>query len=102
MADLVLVSVIIGFTALCTAYISWLVAWPPFTADLPAASGSLAELRCDVWLTRRNTFGPLHLTPREQPAIGPASFRSEGAEFTRDYVLFPSGLLAPPHLRLGG
>ena len=79
-----------------------LVAWPPFTADLPAASGSLAELRCDVWLTRRNTFGPLHLTPREQPAIGPASFRSEGAEFTRDYVLFPSGLLAPPHLRLGG
>jgi hypothetical protein len=75
-----------------------LIAFPPFTADVPPAA---RELLCDVWLTRRNTFGPLHLAPREQPFIGPMSFRSEGAEFTREYQLFPSGLLTPPRLVFG-
>ncbi len=75
-----------------------LVAWPPFTADITALAPAHRELLCDVWLTRRNTFGPLHLTPREQPAIGPMSFRSEGAEFSREYQLFPSGLLQAPRV----
>ena len=78
-----------------------LVAWPPFTADITALAAAHRELLCDVWLTRRNTFGPLHLTPREQPAIGPMSFRSEGAEFSREYQLFPAGLLQAPRMIFG-
>ena len=78
-----------------------LVAWPPFTADITAPAAAHRELLCDIWLTRRNTFGPLHLTPREQPAIGPMSFRSEGAEFSREYQLFPAGLLHAPRVLIG-
>ena len=42
MADLVLVSVIIGFTALCTAYISWcdrIISPGPAVADTSEAAG---------------------------------------------------------------
>lgn len=79
-----------------------LVAWPPFTAGITALAAAHRELLCDIWLTRRNTFGPLHLTPREQPAIGPMSFRSEGAEFSREYQLFPAGLLRAPRVLFDG
>jgi len=47
-------------------------------------------------LTRRNTFGPLHLTPIEQPAIGPTHFRSEGENWSDDYQLVAVGLAKPP------
>ena len=79
-----------------------LIAWPPWIADIPARARGSGEVWCDIWLTRRNTFGPLHLTPRSQPAIGPQSFRSEGETFTREYVLEPSGLLEAPRLLTRG
>ena len=72
-----------------------LIAWPPYRADIGAA---LPEILCEIWLTRRNTFGPLHLTPLDQPFIGPASFRAEDDTFTPSYVLQPSGLLQPPRV----
>jgi len=78
-----------------------MVAWPPYEADLPDLSCETEEVLCDIWLTRRNTFGPLHLLPREQPHIGPMSFRSKDSEFTEDYVLIPSGLLVAPRLVAG-
>ncbi len=73
---------------------SEILAFPPHTADLAPYSGN--HVVCEVVLTRRNLFGPFHLTPKEQPAIGPDSFRSQGKEWTDTYQLFPAGLLAAP------
>jgi hypothetical protein len=84
-----LVTVEPGETAIC---------WPPFVT--PIELNALNEIRCRVWLTRRNTFGPLHLTPKNQTHIGPASFRSKGRAFSETYQLFPSGLLHSPILHL--
>ncbi len=79
-----------------------IVAFPPYEAELPgSALKENSELLCDIWLTRRNTFGPLHLLPQEQPHIGPMSFRTKDAEFTEKYVLVPAGLLEPPQLIFG-
>ena len=73
------------------------IAWPPYKAVLACPPGA-RDLICEVILTRANTFGPLHLTPKEQNGIAPCSFRTEGANFSRAYQLWPSGLLQPPVL----
>ncbi|PTX97442.1 hypothetical protein DB346_20830 [Verrucomicrobia bacterium LW23] len=82
--------------------------FPPHTAGIRRPSGVGASVVVEVVLTRRNLFGPLHLVPREQTHIGPASFRSALAPFdigTADEPryslhpqLFPSGLLAAPEI----
>ena len=70
--------------------------WPPFECSLESIpdEGIIAEL-C---LTRRNTFGPLHLVPIEQSWIGPETFRSSGENWSDDYQLIPAGILAVPEL----
>jgi hypothetical protein len=72
------------------------VPWPPFECSLESIpdEGIIAEL-C---LTRRNTFGPLHLVPIEQSWIGPETFRSSGENWSDDYQLIPAGILAVPEL----
>lgn len=67
----------------------------PHQATLP---GSVNEVLCHVVLTRRNLFGPLHLVPKKQKAITPASFRSLGDAYSHRAQLYPSGLLAPPEV----
>ncbi|MEY5009909.1 MAG: hypothetical protein RLZZ253_1048 [Verrucomicrobiota bacterium] len=74
------------------------ILWPPYITKILLDTSS--EIRCRVWLTRRNTFGPLHLRPKNQTHIGPASFRSKGNQFSETYQLFPSGLLTPPILHI--
>ncbi|MBI5831624.1 MAG: hypothetical protein HZB16_04840 [Armatimonadetes bacterium] len=69
-----------------------LIAWQPYLATLPAGAG---EAELDVVLTRRNTFGPLHLVPMRQGAYGPGHWTTGGAAWSDDYQLWPAGLLAP-------
>jgi hypothetical protein len=73
-----------------------LIAWDPYEADIAdlARDGTPLDLR--VYLTRRNTFGPLHQVPLHAPAYGPGNWLTEGAAFSEAYVLLPSGLLHPP------
>lgn len=67
-----------------------MVAFPPFVQSVPQGDG---DLWLDVVLTRRNTFGPFHLAPAHQWAIGPEHFVINNTE---DYVTYPSGLLSLP------
>lgn len=76
------------------------IAWPPYETMLACPAGA-KELICDLLLTRVNTFGPLHMTPKEQNGIGPFSFRTEGENFSRTCQLWPAGLLRAPVLACG-
>jgi hypothetical protein len=67
------------------------VPWPPFVAPV-----SGREAVVDIVLTRRNTFGPLHLVPREQVAYGPGHWVTGGAAWDDCYQWIPSGLLEAP------
>ena len=60
--------------------------------------GTVGELICEMYLTRRNTFGPLHEVPRVQSVCGPNSFRTRGERFSEDYQLFPCGFTTAPIL----
>ena len=75
--------------------------WGPFEADLSRFGGTPSALDCELYLTRRNIFGPLHEVPKEQAACGPTSFRTRGDKFSEDYQLFPCGLAHAPELSFG-
>jgi hypothetical protein len=77
---------------------SQILPWAPFACDLVGLVDDQSMVEVEWVLTRRNTFGPLHLTPIEQPAIGPTHFRSEGDEWSDDYQLVPVGLEKSPIL----
>lgn len=75
---------------------SEIMAFPPYAAELGCEREESEVLTCELVLTRRNLFGPLHLLPKDLSEIGPASFRTAGESFSDDYQLFPSGLLESP------
>lgn len=62
------------------------LAFPPYEAETETD-----DLALKIYFTRRNTFGPLHLTPQPQSAYGPDSFVSQGENWTEDYMLVPQG-----------
>lgn len=70
--------------------------WEPFACALDGLADERGLVEVEWVLTRRNTLGPLHLTPMDPPAIGPMSFRSEGENWSDEFQLVPVGLKEPP------
>lgn len=77
---------------------SSIIAWQPYESDITKAAKSGSEVRLQVVLTRRNTFGPLHEIPVFTRGYGPDNFITEGKNFTNDYALVPAGLLSSPRI----
>ena len=75
---------------------SQILPWAPFACDLDGLADAEGLVEVEWVLTRRNTFGPLHLTPMDPPMVGPTQFRSEGEQWSDDYQLIPVGLQQPP------
>ena len=71
------------------------IAWAPYESILQQM-GDTVEV--ELVLTRRNTFGPLHLLPNRPQPIGPPHFITTGDRFSNDYQLFPAGLMDVPVL----
>jgi len=89
------------FEAACVKVVSphasaTLIAWPPYRAEILPETAETGQITLEVVLTRRNTFGPLHLVPLRAGAYSPGSFVTEGASFSEDYQLYPAGLLQAP------
>ena len=75
---------------------SQILPWEPFTCDLDGLADAQGLVEVAWVLTRRNTFGPLHLTPMDPSFVGPVHFRSEGENWSDDYQLVAVGLAKPP------
>lgn len=75
---------------------SQILPWQPFVCDLDGLADEQSLVAVEWVLTRRNTFGPLHLTPMDSPTVGPMHFRTEGENWSDNYQLTPVGLKAPP------
>lgn len=76
-----------------------IIAWPPFTTEATNTLVSDRNLELEVILTRRNAFGPFHFVPFTG-TTGPNHFVPGPATFTMDYMLYPSGLIQAPKLRV--
>ncbi len=81
------------------------IAWQPRETDITdllkaakSADGKIQPLEIEVVLTRRNTFGPLHMKPLKAAGYGPDSWLSTGDGFSETYMLYPSGLLEKPEV----
>ncbi len=70
---------------------SAMMAWKPYEVEIELPNKGGFEV--EVCLTRRNTFGPLHLTERNPGAIGPGHFKYHEATWSDAPVLIDSGLL---------
>ncbi|MDR1093194.1 MAG: hypothetical protein LBL66_03505 [Clostridiales bacterium] len=73
------------------------VAFAPYETDWHGARG---EIGFTVCFTRRNTFGPLHVTRPNQAAYGPFSFVTEGDEWTDGYTFYDERVCFP-EIKLG-
>ncbi|MFA5629818.1 MAG: hypothetical protein WC958_06230, partial [Dehalococcoidales bacterium] len=69
-----------------------IAAFPPYETKFQSIKGELTFVLC---LTRRNTFGPLHLAEAHQFAYGPGSFLTEGKDFTLSHNLIDEGMDVP-------
>ncbi len=72
------------------------IAWQPYEAEVSEAARSGQAVELQVVLTRRNTFGPLHLVPKNSGAYGPGHWLTEGGSWSQEYQLWPAGLLESP------
>jgi hypothetical protein len=75
-----------------------MIAWQPYRADVTEDVRASGVIELQVVLTRRNTFGPLHLVPMNSGAYGPGHWITAGKAFTNNYQLWPAGLLKAPEL----
>lgn len=73
------------------------IAFAPYESAVFDCRG---ELKIVVSLTRRNTFGPLHLTSVLSPSYGPETFLTSGADYTDSYCLIPQGILGEAIVKL--
>jgi len=77
----------------CAKVNEQLLGWDPFEADV---SSCVETAGVELILTRRNTFGPLHDAVQGRMHTGPDHWLTEGADFSPEPVLVPSGLLSMP------
>jgi len=74
-----------------------ILAWEPNRVDITNNLEESREMELKVVMTRSNTFGPLHHIPFPE-VTGPPTYLSRGANYTNNYVLYPSGILENPRL----
>lgn len=65
------------------------IAFAPYESKIFDCKG---ELKIEVSLTRRNTFGPLHYAPIVCGGYGPELFVQYGEDYTDKYCLIPQGI----------
>lgn len=75
-----------------------MIAWQPYHADISHLVSFEGAFDIELVLTRRNTFGPLHMVPAVSKAYGPMHFTTEGEEFSENYMLIEQGLLCTPKI----
>lgn len=77
-----------------------MIAWQPYEVDITEELRTRQPICVEVVLTRRNTFGPLHLVPTRFPEYRPFHFLTQGEAYSEAYRLIPSGILETPEVSL--
>ena len=75
------------------------IIYPPYKAELEAENGE-HDLYLTVFTNRFNSFGSVHLVNEREQWQGPGSWRSEGNNWSYEYILKKSGILKAPEIKL--
>lgn len=76
-----------------------LIACSPYELRMTCKKAGSHTLELAAYGNRHNTFGPLHNCNRTERWIGPDTWRSEGACWSYEYQLKPTGILKSPVIR---
>jgi len=80
------------------------ISWPPYELDISrfVLGKKEAIITLEIFLSRRNAFGPLHQKTADPPWVGPDSFLTQGDDWSEAYVLKSCGLLEAPTIVFKG
>jgi hypothetical protein len=76
------------------------IAFAPFQLDLGQVAPGEHRLDITAFGNRVNTFGPVHNANEKLTWIGPAAWRQTGGNFSYEYQLKRTGILAAPIVRV--
>jgi hypothetical protein len=76
------------------------IAFAPFQLDLGILAPGEHLVEITAFGNRANTFGPLHNANEKLSWVGPAAWRQTGANFSYEYQLKRTGILAAPIVRV--
>lgn len=72
------------------------IVYPPYTLEIGDVTEGEHEVALKLYTHRYNSFGPIHLVNRNQRWHGPGAWRSEGINWSYEYVLSTTGILRAP------
>ena len=72
------------------------IIYPPYTLEIKNVPDGEHEVGLKLYTHRYNSFGPLHLVNLNEKWHGPGAWRTEGINWSYEYVLRTTGILKTP------
>ena len=72
------------------------IVYPPYVLSVSGLADGEHDVDFTLYIHRFNTFGPVHLVNEHEGWQGPGAWRSDGANWSYEYVLRRTGILAAP------
>ncbi len=75
------------------------IIYPPYTLEVNGLNKGEHQVDIKLYTHRYNSFGPVHLVNVKESWHGPGAWRSEGINWSYEYVLRTTGILKTPGIR---
>ena len=75
------------------------IIYPPYTLEIGDITDGEHEVALKLYTHRYNSFGPLHLVNTGEKWHGPGAWRTEGVNWSYEYVLRTTGILKTPGIQ---
>ena len=72
------------------------IVYPPYTLEIKGIPNGEHEIGLKLYTHRYNSFGPIHLVDVNEKWHGPGAWRTEGINWSYEYVLRTTGILKTP------
>ncbi len=75
------------------------IIYPPYNLEVKGVGKGEHNVDVKIYLHRYNSFGPLHLVNVKESWHGPGAWRSDGSNWSYEYVLRTTGILKAPGIK---
>ncbi len=75
------------------------IIYPPYTLDVKGVGKGKHEVDVKIYLHRFNSFGAFHLVNIKEPWHGPGAWRSDGINWSYEYILRTTGIMKTPGIK---
>ena len=75
------------------------IIYPPYTLEIKGLSEGEHQVDVKLYTHRYNSFGPVHLVNVKESWHGPGAWRSEGINWSYEYVFRTTGILKTPGIK---